>query len=272
MENLIPGYTLTHKLGSGGFATVYKAVEPKGFTVAVKLPKFIDETVDVSVLDKFKSESDMWKKLRHENIVKFYKSDTRPVPYIAVEYMEGGNLSNMLKGGALPMDKAVDLIKKVSSAMAYAHKMASVHRDIKPDNILFTSDGIPKISDWGIGRFMASESVSKTIGGKGTLAYSSPEQVSKEQFGDMDWSTDVFQLGIVFYEVLTGVNPFYSEDPIGIVNNIVNKVPQPPSTFNAEIPEELEKIILRALEKEKGKRWSSAEVMYDRLKDVELGA
>ena len=267
VQSIIPGYTLTHKIGAGGFATVYKGRDAKGSTVAIKLPKIMDSTVDISVLEKFRAESDIWKKLKHENIVNFLKGDIRPVPYMVIEYMEGGNLLELMKAGPLPSDRAISIIKQVLSGMAYAHRMASVHRDIKPENILFTRDGTAKISDWGIGKFMASESVSKTIGGKGTLAYSSPEQVSKDKFGEVDWSTDIFQLGIVCYEMLTGENPFYSEDSVGIVNNIVNKIPLPPSTFNREIPVELDRIILRALEKEKEKRWSSAEVMYDRMKE-----
>ena len=266
MGNMIPGYILTHRLGSGGFATVYLALNSKGEKVAVKLPKLTDETLDMSVLHKFKAEADIWKKLKHKNIVTFYTGDIRPVPYMVIEYMKGGNLLKVLKGEPIPIDVAISLIQEVLSGMAYAHRMASVHRDLKPENILFTEDGVPKISDWGIGKFMASESTEKTMGTKGTLVYSAPEQVSPKKYGEVDWSTDVFQLGIMFYELLTGVNPFRSDDPVGIINNIVNEIPMPPSSLRSGIPPEVDAVILRALEKEKENRFISADTMLAELK------
>ena len=266
MANLIPGYTLTHKIGSGGFAAVYRAMDSQGKPVAVKVPKHLDGTVDMRVLEEFRAESDIWKKLKHKNIVTFYKGDIRPVPYMVIEYMDGGNLLDVLKGEPMPIDEAISLIKQILAGMAYAHRMASVHRDVKPENILFSTDGTPKITDWGIGKFMASESMSKTSGIKGTLAYSAPEQVSKDEFGEVDWQTDVFQLGIVFYEMLTGENPFVADDLIGVVNNIVNKIPVPPSSLRSGIPPEIDTVILRALEKDKDKRFVSADTMLSELR------
>lgn len=268
MENLIPNYIMTHKIASGGFATVYRAIGPKGQPVAIKLPKFLDETVSASTLEQFQAEADMWKKLKHKNIVTFYEGDIRPVPYMVIEYMEGGSLLEMLKGESMPIDTAMALIQDILSGLAYAHRMASVHRDIKPENILFTADGTPKITDWGIGKAMWSVSQSKTIGPKGTLAYSAPEQISEEKYGHVDWSTDVFQLGILFYEMLTGKNPFKASDPVGTINNIVNDIPIPPSSLRSGIPPEIDTVILRALEKDKGERYSSADSMLEELKRV----
>ena len=270
MGNMIPGYVITHKIASGSFATVYRAQGPQG-QVAIKLPKFLDETVGFSVLEQFKAEADMWNKLKHRNIVTFYEGDVRPAPYMVIEYMEGGNLLEMLKGEPMPIDTAMALIKEILSGMAYAHRMASVHRDIKPENILFTSDGTPKITDWGIGKAMYGAAQSKTVGPKGTLAYSAPEQVSEEKYGKIDWSTDVFQLGIVFYEMLTGENPFRASDPIGTINNIVNTIPIPPSSLRPGVPPAIDTVILRALEKEKNKRFSSADSMLEEMKRVLKG-
>jgi len=268
IKTIIPGYTLTGKLGTGGFATVYKAIGPEGKKYAIKLPKFMDSTIDTSVLDKFREESDIWKKLKHKNIVTFYEGDVRPIPYMVIEYMKGGNLFDRLRGGIPPTNEGISLIMEILSGMSYAHRMASVHRDIKPENILFSVDGRPKISDWGIGKFMASESVSKTVGGKGTLAYSSPEQISPEKFGEIDWATDVFQLGIVFYEILTGNNPFMADDPVTIMSRLVSHTPAAPSSLVPEIPPEVDAIILRSLEKEKVKRFSSADSMFEKLKEA----
>jgi serine/threonine-protein kinase len=113
---------------------------------------------------------------------------------------------------------------------------------------------------------MASESTTKTVGAKGTLAYSAPEQISKKKYGSVDWSTDIFQIGIVGYEMLTGENPFLDEDPIGIMGRITNEEVKPPSEYNPEIPPQVDTVILKALEKRKEDRWRSADVMYDRLR------
>ena len=267
VRKAIPGYIVTHKIGAGGFATVYKALDDRGEQVAIKLPKFLDETLDISILRKFEAEADMWKKLKHKNIVKFFNSDIRPVPYMVIELMEGGNLSQLLKDRRLSVEEAIEIMDQVLGGMAFAHRMASVHRDIKPENILFTKDGIPKITDWGIGKFMASEGVSQTIGTKGTLAYGSPEQISRKKYGEIDWQTDVFQLGIVFYEMLTGVNPYYDDEALGIIGKLTGECPEPPSVINPDIPKFLDKLILKALSKDKKDRWDSAGVMYDRLKN-----
>ena len=268
VRNILPGYIITHKLGSGGFATVYRAMDKDGEPVAIKLPKFLDETLDSSILKKFQAEADIWMKLRHKNIVKFYSSDIRPIPYMSIELMEGGNLAGLLKKHKFPIEEAKSLMLQILDGISYAHRMASVHRDIKPENILFTKDGVAKISDWGIGKFMASESVSKSIGTKGTFAYAAPEQFSKKKFGEIDWSTDVFQLGIVFYEILTGVNPFFDDDPVMVMANITSENPEPPSSLNPDIPKELDNIVMNCLEKAKEDRWR-ADVMLHELKQVE---
>ena len=267
-QNIIPGYFIYEKIGAGGSATVYKAKNNLGQDVALKLPKFLDGTLDMSVFNKFESEASMWKKLHHENIAEVYKSGLDPLPYISMELMEGGNLQDLMRHHRLSIEEAVNIMIQMLDAISYAHRMASVHRDLKPENILFTIDGIPKITDWGIGKFMASESATKTVGTKGTLLYSAPEQISKKKFGKIDWSTDVFQLGIVFYEMLTNVNPFYDEDSAGIVGNILYEKVEAPSIINPQIPHELDQIVLKALEKRKEDRWRSADIMYHELKRV----
>ena len=271
MEKTIPGYRITHKIGSGGFATVYRAFDDTGKNVAIKLPKFLDATLDSSVYDKFEAEANMWKKLKHENITELYESRQIPLPFIVIELMEGGDLRQLMKKHRLTIQEAIEIMIQVLDAISYAHRMASVHRDIKPENILFTKDGIAKITDWGIGKFMASASTTMSTGTKGTLAYSAPEQISPKKFGRVDWNTDIFQLGIVFYEMLTGTNPFFAEEPATVMANILFEQVAPPTSLNPKIPRALEDIILRALGKEKKNRWRSADVMYDRLKEIAYG-
>jgi len=268
VENTLPNYNIESKIGSGGSATVYKAIDDQGYEVAIKLPKFMDETLDSSVFDKFESEAKMWKNLEHDNIIELYESGLDPLPFIAMGLADGGNLKQLMAKYELSVDDATTIMIQILDGMAYAHRMATVHRDLKPENILFTEDGTAKISDWGIGKFMASEGATKTIGTKGTLLYCAPEQISKKKFGKVDWATDVFQLGTIFYEMVTGDNPFYDEDSAGIMGKILSEDAEPPSRLNSEVPRELDDIIMKALEKRKEDRWSSAEVMYHELKRV----
>jgi len=265
MRNIIPNYKITHKIGSGGSATVYLSEGHRGKHFVVKLPKFIDETVSTSVLEQFKAEANMWKNLKHKNIVKFEIGDVIPLPYLVIEFMDGGNLKELITQCHLNIQEALDIMLQILDGMSFAHKMASVHRDIKPENLLFTKDGILKISDWGIGKFMASTSSTMSSGTKGTLAYSAPEQISQKKFGKVDWSTDIFQLGIVFYEMLTGKNPFYVEDPAGIVGNILYEHVDPPSSVNPQVPSNMDDIVMKALEKRKENRWRSVDIMYHEL-------
>jgi len=269
IKNIIPGYIITGKLGAGGFATVYKAINKDGVPVAIKLPKFLDETIDSSVLNKFQAEADIWKKLKHKNIVTFLDSNIRPVPYMTIELMEGGNLGGLLKDHRLPVEDAKPLMLQILDGLSYAHRMASVHRDIKPENILFTKDGVPKIADWGIGKFMASESVSQSIGTKGTFLYSAPEQFDKDTYGQVDWSTDIFQIGIVFYEMLTGKNPFKADELAAVMGLILTRQPKPPSSLNPDVSPELDEIIMKCIEKKKEDRWRSTDVLYSKLKEME---
>jgi len=263
---MIPNYNITHKLGAGGFGTVYRATHISGRNVAIKMPKMLDETVDMNVLVKFQEEAEIWRKLGHTNIVEFIEGEIRPLPYLAIELMEGGNLKQLVSKYQLNIGEAVFIMAQILDGMSFAHRMATIHRDLKPENILFTKDGIPKISDWGIGKFMGSMSTDQTIGMKGTMLYSAPEQISKAKFGQVDWTTDIFQLGIVFYEMITRQHPFYDEDPVGIIGKITGEDPVPPSEINPLIPKELDNIIMTALQKEKAKRWRSADIMHHELK------
>ena len=263
---LVPNYTITHKTGSGGSAIVYKGIDRDGKPVAIKLPKFLDETLDVAIYDKFESEARIWENLRHGNIVEFREYLMDPVPCLVMELMEGGNLKDRLKSGKLTVREELDIFLQLIDAISYAHRMGTIHRDIKPENILFTRDGVPKLTDWGIGKFMASLTETTVDGKKGTLAYSAPEQASPGKFGKIDWSTDIFQLGIVMYEMLTGRNPFMDDDPAGIVTNILYETVRPPSSINPDISPSLDNLVMKALEKQKDRRWRSADVMYHELK------
>ena len=213
IKKLLRKYRITHILGSGGFADVYKGSNAEGQAVAVKVPHFqTEKTMDVSILKDFTSEADIWKKLDHENIVKVYDTSHKPFPHILMELMDGGDLESLMKNHDLSVGEAAHIMVQILEGVSYAHRMASVHSDLKPENIIFNLEGKAKITDWGIGRHMQSMDANKTAEAKGTLAYSAPEQFEGEKYGNVDWQTDIFQVGILFYEMFTGVNPFKGKD------------------------------------------------------------
>ena len=264
IRNILPDYMIIHILGSGGFANVYKAIGLHDKEVALKIPKTEDvmATMDMSVMEKFKSESDIWKKLDHGNIVKFFNGDTIPMPHIAMELMDGGSLSSLMKNHKIAVGEAVHIMLQLLEGLSYAHRMATVHRDLKPENILFTSEGVPKITDWGIGKFMASATMSKTVGTKGTLNYCAPEQFDKRKYGMVDWQTDIFQVGIIFYEMLTGVNPFAGVDMADVMGKVLMEEPLPPSSLNPDVSPELDEIIMGTLRKRKENRLKTDVILF----------
>jgi len=153
--------------------------------------------------------------------------------------------------------------------------MATIHRDLKPENILFTSNGEAKITDWGIGKLLSSTEMTKTIGIKGTLYYCAPEQFDKKKYGTVDWKTDIFQIGIVFYEMLTGVNPFAGEAMAEVVGKVLTHEVEPPSSLNNDVPPELDEIVMGALEKEKSDRWRTDVMLHELnrllMKELRIG-
>jgi len=267
VRNLLPEYEITHVLGIGGYAKVYKAIGPKGKEVALKVPKTDDifATMDMEVINRFQSEAELWMRLEHPNIVTLHSGKTEPLPYMAMELMGGGNLKQLLKNHTLTVEEAVHIMLQILKGLSFAHRMASVHRDLKPENILFTSNGVAKITDWGIGKFMASVGKSQSVGIKGTLDYCAPEQYNKRQFGKVDWQTDIFQMGVMFYEMFTGENPFAGEDFADCMGKVLMFSPEPPSTLNPDVPEAFDEVIMKAIEKKKEDRWRSGDVMLNEL-------
>ena len=229
---------------------MYKAIIVGGKEVALKIPKTDDimATVDMKIIEKFRSEAEIWKRLEHTNIVTLLSGKTEPIPHMTMELMKGGNLRQLMTNHTLNVGETVHIMEQVLKGLSYAHKMASVHRDMKPENILFTSKGVAKITDWGIGKFMASVGKSQTVGIKGTLDYCAPEQYDGREYGKVDWQTDIFQVGVMFYEMLTGKNPFEGEDFADSMGKVLRYNPEPPSVFNTYVSEELDNVIMGAIE------------------------
>ena len=246
-------------LGRGGISHVYRAMRLKdGMTVAVKIPIRFDETTGKC----FMKEILAWEGLRHPNIVEITDVNILPIPYVEMEFVKSG-LAELKT--PLPVSEAVEIISGVADGLAYAHEQGIIHRDIKPQNILIDRNGVPKISDWGMSRLIGSSAM-PTVAGF-SLAYASPEQISPGRFGETDERTDIYQLGVVFYELVTGKLLFPGDDLADISNAIISRMPVPPSEVNPQA-RPLDPIILKCLQKNPDDRYQSVRMLLSDLKQL----
>ena len=261
VRNALPKYNIKNQVHSGSFSDIYEGTDSTGRRVSINVPQFKKGVkFNQATRDKFVARANGWKELQHENIVEVYDSEVRTLPHIITEPMDGGTLSSLMEKHSLTMEEAIHIMNKVLHGMSYAHENGVVHRNLNPENIFFTKGGAPKIGDWGIGKIMASGMGGQSS--KNIYAYSAPEEFDKKEFGKIERRTDIFQLGIVFYEMLTGTNPFQDAVAVGSIGSIMKKKPKAPSSINPEIPPEIDELILKALEKSKSQRWESTDAMY----------
>ncbi|WP_297523468.1 serine/threonine-protein kinase, partial [Thermococcus sp.] len=259
IEALAEFYQDFEFIGEGGFAKVFKAKRKKdGKTVALKIPK----TMDPAVGKAFIREVSNWLHLKHPNIVELYDVNIYPVPYLEMEYCEGA-LDRLQK--PLPVEEASLLIFNITEGLKYAHSKGVVHRDLKPNNILL-KNGIPKISDWGLSKVMeASLNTTSSTTTSFTPYYAAPEQLDRK-FGKTDEKTDIWQLGVIFYELVTGKRPF--EGSLSeVISTIMRRDPIPPTKLNSST-RKVEPIIMKMLEKRKGKRYKNIDELQRDLARV----
>jgi parallel beta-helix repeat protein len=250
-------YSEIKYIGRGGIALVFSAVRNSdGMTVAVKIPISFDEMTGKSFLNEIAA----WETLRHPNIVKVTAVNILPVPFVEMEYVPEA-LEATPK--PIPVWKAVHFIRGVADGLKYAHEHGFIHRDIKPHNILLNKDFVPKITDWGMSKVLANEVKKSSIAGF-SLSYAAPEQVSPSEFGRTDERTDIYQLGVVFYELVTGSVPFGGESIVEVGNAILREQPIPPSRYHADAAI-VEKIILKCLEKDPANRYQTASDLLEAL-------
>ncbi len=259
-------FLIKAEIGRGGMGTIYFAVDTMlNRDVALKVvhPQLADNQ---QLMERFKIEAMTQARLNHPNIVTIFSFNKIEDEYvIAMEYVEGRSLKEMLQEKKqLQPAEAVDIITQVAEGLRYAHAHNVIHRDIKPANILIGRDGKVKISDFGIAKILGSQSLTKTGMLIGTPWYTSPEQIVGKE---IDFRTDLYSLGVTFYEVLTGRVPFDSEtnSEFQIQKAHLETPPPRPSIFNPEIGIKLEKFILLALQKKVEKRFQSARDMIDEL-------
>jgi len=244
-------------IGVGGIARVFRADNiQSGENIALKIPVQFNETAGKC----FIKEITAWEDLNHENIVKIHEVNILPVPFVEMEYIEQ-SLADLKK--PMSPDDAATIVRGIALGLGYAHAQGIVHRDIKPQNVLITSEGIPKITDWGMSKVIGA-CMLPTITGF-SLSYAAPEQIAPEQFGNTDQRTDIYQLGVVFFELLTGDLPFAGEDISAVSRRIVTDSAPVPSEKNpAAHP--LDEIVRRCLEKDQDKRYQRAE---DLIADID---
>src|SRR6059058_92195 len=262
-------YRIMRKLGTGGMANVYLAEDQElGRRVAIKI---LNErhAGDDQFIERFRREAKNAAGLSHPNIVSIYdRGEAEGTYYISMEYLEGRSLKELiLARGPAPIPVAIDYARQVLAALRVAHRQGLVHRDIKPHNVLVDGEGRLKVTDFGIARAGPSQ---MTEEGSiiGTAQYLSPEQA---QGAPVTPSSDLYSVGIVLYELLTGTVPFGGETPVELAMKHLSKTPDPPSKLRPEVPRDLDFVVMRALAKAPSERYQSADEMDADLARVARG-
>ncbi|OPZ74658.1 MAG: Serine/threonine-protein kinase PrkC [Firmicutes bacterium ADurb.Bin456] len=260
-------YEILEQLGGGGMAIVYKGRDTflnRLVTVKILRPEF---TCDEDFVSRFRREAQAVASLSHPNIVSIFDvGRENDVHYLVMEYVEGDNLKNLIRAeGALPQEQVVQIAWQVGEALQHAHENNIVHRDVKPQNILITASGRAKLTDFGIARETTAATLTQTDTVLGSVHYLSPEQARGET---ADQRSDLYSLGIVMYEMATGVLPFQGETPVGVALKHIREVPALPSSLNPSVSPGLERIINRAMAKNIAGRYGTAQVLLTDLEGL----
>jgi beta-lactam-binding protein with PASTA domain/predicted Ser/Thr protein kinase len=264
-------YEVEGRIGAGGMAEVWRGHDRVlNRTVAIKtlLPQFAR---DASFVDRFRREAQAAARLNHAGIVSVYDSGTDgDTPYIVMEFIEGRTLADYLASGkTIPPMEAAKIAQDIAEALAVAHAQGVIHRDIKPANVMVTRNGKVLVMDFGIARLISGpETAPQTSAVLGTASYLSPEQAQGQP---VDARTDIYALGVVLYEMLTGRPPFTGDSPMAIAYKQVNATPPAPSSTNPDVPPELDAVVMRALSKNPANRYQTGQEFADDLERARTG-
>ena len=264
-------YEIREMIGRGGMAEVHLGYDRRlSRIIAIKLLRS-DIAGDPTFQARFRREAQSAAALNHPSIVSVYDSGEeqlpnpngaiRSVPYIVMEYVEGHTVREFLgEGEAVPIPEAVEIVTGVLDALEYSHRAGIIHRDIKPGNIMLTSTGAVKVMDFGIARAVedSAATVTQTHAVVGTAQYLSPEQARGEV---VDARSDLYSTGCLLYELLTGKPPFTGDSAVAIAYQHVREIPRPPSSVAADVPESLDRVVLKALAKNRDDRYQDASHM-----------
>jgi len=263
-------YQIIEELGKGGMGKVYRVLDKKlNEEVALKLIK-PEIASDKKTLERFSNELKIARKIVHKNIGRMYHlSEDQGTYYITMEYVAGENLKSSIKRfGPLPIGKTIFLAEQICRGLSEAHKLGVVHRDLKPGNIMIDTEGNARIMDFGIARSLKERGITGEGMIIGTPEYMSPEQVEGK---GVDQRSDIYSLGIILYEMVTGRVPFEGDTPFAVGIKHKSEIPKDPKELNTQIPDDLGRIILKCLEKAKERRYQSAEELGVDLEKIEKG-
>jgi serine/threonine protein kinase/Tfp pilus assembly protein PilF len=263
-------YQVIEELGKGGMGKVYKVLDTKiEEKVALKLLNLEFAPGD-KTLDRFRNELKLARKISQRNVCRMYDlSEAEGMPYITMEYVSGEDLKSLIRRiGQFTVGKALFIARQICEGLAEAHRLGVVHRDLKPQNIMIDSEGNVRIMDFGIARSLRTKGITDTGEIFGTPEYMAPESLEGK---DVDGRTDLYALGIILYEMLTGRVPFEGETPLTVALKQKTEIPKDPRNVNAQIPENLSHVILKCMNKEKGKRYKDTEELTAELAKIEGG-
>jgi eukaryotic-like serine/threonine-protein kinase len=264
--DVLDQYRITALIARGGMASIFKAIDgTTGAIVAIKVPQLRYES-DPAFHARFLREEEIGRRLNHPNILRFLKPRTKSRLYIVTEYVPGQSLRKLLQQGEpLDTEKGLDIARQIADALVYLHGQHVVHRDLKPENILVTPGGKVKILDFGI----ALDHPGRRLTWLGSTAMGTPAYMAPEQVKGLrgDERSDIYALGIILYEMLTGALPFPGETPQEMMRAKTDSDPIPPTHRRPDLHPVLEEIILHAIERLPGKRYATAAQLLSDLQD-----
>jgi WD40 repeat protein len=262
----VPGYEVVRELGRGGMGVVYQARQTKlGRVVALKMILSGGHAGEADRV-RFRTEAEAIARLQHSNIVQIFEvGEQGGLPYFSLEFCGGGSLERKLTGTPLPAKEAAALVEQLARAMQAAHQKGIVHRDLKPANVLLAEDGTPKVTDFGLAKRLDEAGQTATGAVMGTPSYMAPEQAGGKS-KEIGPAADVYALGAILYECLTGRPPFRAATAVDTLMQVVADDPVPPSRLAPRTPRDVEIICLKCLQKEPHKRYAGAEALADDLR------
>lgn len=263
-------YEIIEELGKGGMGRVYRVEDKKlDQEVALKLIK-PEIAKDKKTIERFRNELKLARNIRHKNVCGMFDlGETEDAHFITMEYIRGEDLKSFIhRSGQLAVGTSIRIIKQICEGLSEAHKLGVVHRDLKSNNIMIDKEGNVRIMDFGIARSLEAKGITGTGVMIGTPEYMSPEQVEGKE---VDQRSDIYSLGVILYEMLTGRVPFEGNTPFTVGMKHKGEIPQNPKELNTQISNDLNHLILRCLEKEREKRYQSAEEVRSGLSSIERG-